>query len=237
MSGGGAQAVPPREVLARRAACGSRGSPTPTANGLRSAAEDLGELWLDRTLMRVARSRRRAQDERYLAHAVGVLGFFPRGSSSPRPDIVERAGEPGQDLRRCDRHVVRAAQICSSLRSLRSALYEPHSSRFNSRRPTWTSRDTHHDTGATRLYQGQIVAFEWQSAHERSSRARTSAGTAAFAWTDRAGLVSGLVLDTGIACARMSPSSKPQSTRRSQALMHLLSGGWFCSPVGADDSL
>src|SRR5215469_7884330 len=40
-------------------------------------------------------------------------------------------------------------------------------------RPSLTCLETIHDTGATRLYHGQVVRPEWQSWHERSRIAPT----------------------------------------------------------------
>src|SRR4029079_212961 len=52
---------------------------------------------------------------------------------------------------------------------------------------------TSHETGATPLYHGQVVSFEWQSRQARFSTAAASAGTVIAAPIARAGSVGGFV--------------------------------------------
>ena len=50
-----------------------------------------------------------------------------------------------------------------------------HSEKFSVARPLSTSCCTIHETGATLLYQGQVVSFEWQSKHASLVSCRTCA--------------------------------------------------------------
>src|SRR6478609_3063486 len=52
---------------------------------------------------------------------------------------------------------------------------------------------TSHETGATPLYHGQVVSFEWQSRQARFSTAAASAGTVIAAPIVRARSVGGFV--------------------------------------------
>src|SRR5689334_22264229 len=91
-----------------------------------------------------------------------------------------------------------SSQIFVSLLSLFSTLYVPHSSRFMCRRAPLTSLATTHDTGATWLYHGHFVRFEWQSWHDRCKISDTSAGTPFPASSVFPPSTAGFVFPTGI---------------------------------------
>lgn len=69
-----------------------------------------------------------------------------------------------------------AARMEAPSSGLRPACTD-HSERFSTRRPRSTSREMSHETGASLLYQGHFVTFEWQSMHARRSSAWTAGVT------------------------------------------------------------
>src|SRR2546421_10693067 len=60
---------------------------------------------------------------------------------------------------------------------------------------------TNQETGATLLYHGQVVWFEWQSRKARSKIAATSGATCTCACMVRSGSTAGLVLAGRTNCA------------------------------------
>src|SRR5207245_9332280 len=58
-----------------------------------------------------------------------------------------------------------------------------------------------HETGATWLYHGQSVSFEWQSLQERSKTFRTWGGTGSEAYIVFEGSTGGFVFLSGMNCA------------------------------------
>src|SRR5437899_2257381 len=109
--------------------------------------------------------------------------------------------------------------ICSTISPRRVSFREsenvPHSDRFIIFRAPVTSLQTPQEIGATRLYQGHRVRFEWQSWQERSKMAATCGGTGVVAANVFEGSTGGLVRGTGMNCARMRSTSNVQKIRRS----------------------
>src|SRR5438128_2208561 len=85
------------------------------------------------------------------------------------------------------------SQICVARRVFLRSLKPPHSERFRSLRPCFTSPASHHEIGATSLYHGHIVSFEWQSLQERASIASMSGGTFTDAFSVFCASVGGFV--------------------------------------------
>src|SRR5713226_4091275 len=125
--------------------------------------------------------------------------------------------------------------ICSTISPRRASFREsenvPHSDRFIIFRAPVTSLQTPQEIGATWLYQGHRVRFEWQSWQERSKMAATSGGTGVVAPNVFEGSTGGFVRGTGMNCARTRSISNVQKIRRhdlrmiiSLALLH----SWMC---------
>jgi len=74
--------------------------------------------------------------------------------------------------------VLASAETRANSAILSSAPIPAQCERFIAARPAYTSCSTSHETGARRLYTGQCVWFEWQSAHLLSRIPRTFCGTA-----------------------------------------------------------
>ena len=75
-----------------------------------------------------------------------------------------------------------------------SVAYVVHSEKFSAFRPRFTSETTSQDAGATWLYQGHAVRFEWQSLQERLSMSETARLTVRFVCISRFEAIGGLVL-------------------------------------------
>src|SRR5678815_4031499 len=84
---------------------------------------------------------------------------------------------------------------------------------------------TSQETGATPLYHGQVVSFEWQSRHARFSTAAASAGTAIAAPIVRAGSVGGFVRDGRIAWMPAIAARNKSTAVRIRLVMNGSSGG------------
>src|SRR5713226_3472317 len=109
--------------------------------------------------------------------------------------------------------------ICSTISPRRVSFREsenvPHSDRFIIFRAPVTSLQTPQEIGATWLYQGHRVRFEWQSWQERSKMAATCGGTGVVAANVFEGSTGGLVRGTGMNCATTTSTSNVQKIRRS----------------------
>lgn len=90
---------------------------------------------------------------------------------------------------------------CLQIASKRSRVYSAgllvlarsQSEKFTWRRPLSTWSITNQDIGATLLYQGQRVKFEWQSLHPRCKMLSTCGGMGATASSVCDGTTGGLV--------------------------------------------
>ena len=86
-----------------------------------------------------------------------------------------------------------SSQISSSLWSASLRSYCAQSEKFTWLRACSTSSATAHDTGATKLYQGQRVWCEWQSLQARFTIALAAGDISVCASTVRACSIGGLV--------------------------------------------
>src|SRR5216684_7746386 len=113
--------------------------------------------------------------------------------------------------------------ICSTISPRRVSFREsenvPHSDRFIIFRAPVTSLQTPQEIGATWLYQGHRVRFEWQSWQERSKMAATCGGTGVAAANVFEGSTGGFVRGTGMNCATTRSTSNAQKIRRSDLRM------------------
>jgi hypothetical protein len=102
-----------------------------------------------------------------------------------------------------------------------------HSERFMWRRPELTWSITNQDTGATLLYQGQTVLFEWQSAHARAKIFAWRGGTVTAAARVRASSIGGLVRAGRISwIAAVSPRMPSMTPRKKPPIyVHFIQQG------------
>src|SRR5512146_1353916 len=82
-----------------------------------------------------------------------------------------------------------------------------HAEKFSISRPSLTCLATIHETGATWLYQGQVVRLEWQSWHERS-RIRPTCGsiTCAMCAPESAEILGVVAVETNCIPRKIKPS-------------------------------
>src|SRR5260370_37338909 len=109
--------------------------------------------------------------------------------------------------------------ICSTISPRRMSFREsgnvPHSDRFICFRAPVTSLQTPQEIGATWLYQGHLVRFEWQSWQERSKMAATCGGKGVVAANVFEESTGGFVRGTGMNCATTRSTSNAQKIRQS----------------------
>ena len=95
---------------------------------------------------------------------------------------------------------VTSLQISGSTSCCFSGVSDFQSEKFIAPRPLLTSLTTSHDAGATLLYHGQTVRFEWQSLQARVNAEATAGYTLNAACIVRDGSTGGFVLAGGKNC-------------------------------------